>query len=344
MGEYTLNKNMIQDWDSLLKAIKEAWGEKPNKVAGQLTSRTMYYQWVLLNKIKGAIEIECPDDWDKDYILDTLLLQGRICLTDTTAGVLPLECQPYGQNVFRRPCDVNIANPVIGSFSRKIDVDCVLIYLFDTKYFRGYDETIRIHAQKLANCDSAIDVNLINTKVAYVFDCADKKQADEAKLIYDKITSGEPAVFYRSSSGMNLQDKMQFFKNDVKNVYICDLVQKEKRAIINEFLTQVGINNAAEEKKERLLVDEVNSNNDELVINIKYAYDNIKKGVEKVHKMFPDVKFDIKMPFIDRMNEKSEMALKEMKEGADHNESDRPDGDMGDKEPKGKSDGDVTDR
>lgn len=341
---YILNDNKVSDWDSLVKAIQQAWGVKPNKVSAQLNARTLYYDWVLLNKIKGVIEIDCPDDWDKDYILDTLLLQGRLCITDTPAGVLPLECQPYGQNVFKRPCDVNIVNPVIGSFSRKIDVDCVLMYLFDNKIFRSYEEVIRIHAQKLANCDSAIDVNLINTKVAYVFDCADKKQADEAKLIYDKITSGEPAVFYHSNSGMNLQDKMQFFKNDVKSVYICDMVQKEKRAIINEFLTQVGINNAAEEKKERLLVDEVNSNNDELIINIKYAYDNIKKALDKIKKMFPEIKFDIRMPFIDRMNEKSELALKEMKEGADNNEPDRPDGDMGDKESNGQSHGDASDR
>ena len=68
---------------------------------------------------------------------------------------------------------------------------------------------------------------------------------------------------------------MQFFKNDVKNTYIADMVQAEKRAIYNEFLTQIGINNAAEEKRERLLVDEVNSNNDELMINMSYCYKNI---------------------------------------------------------------------
>jgi len=343
MGEYTLSNAKVKDWDSLVLAIKEAWGEKPNKVSAQFNSRTLYYHWVLLNKIKGAFEIDCPEEWDKDYILDTLLLQGRLCITDSSAGVLPLECQPNGQNVFKRPCDVNIVNPVLGSFSRKIDVDCVLMYLFDNKIFRSYEETIRIHAQKLASCDSAIDVNLMNTKVAYVFDCADKKQADEAKLIYDKITSGEPAVFYHSNTGMNLQEKMQFFKNDVKNVYICDLVQKEKRAIINEFLTQVGINNAAEEKKERLLVDEVNSNNDELIINIKYAYDNIKKGLEKIRKMYPDVAFDIRLPFIDRMEEKNKLAVEEMKRGVE-NESDRPNGDMGAEEQHRKSDGDVDDR
>ena len=294
-----------QYWESLMKAMQEAFGQKPNKVEGQLTARTEYYKWVLLNKIKGEVDIECPDDWDVDYILDTLFIEGKICITDTSAGVLPLQCGVFGLNCFQRPTSINIANPVLGSFTRTIGVDGVLMYLFDNRTFRSFAPVIDIFAQRLANCDSSIDVNLINTKVAYVFDCVDKKQADEAKLIYDKITSGEPAVFYHSTSGMNISDKMQFFKNDVKNTYIADMVQAEKRAIYNEFLTQIGINNAAEEKRERLLVDEVNSNNDELMINMSYCYKNIKKGVEQVNKMYPDVKFSIKLPYFDRLEERS---------------------------------------
>ena len=335
MGVYILSKqnndvNKPQYWESLVQAMQEAFGQKPNKVEGQLTARTEYYKWVLLNKIKGEIEIECPDEWDIDYILDTLLLEGKICITDTSAGVIPLQCGVYGLNAFQRPCNVNIANPVLGSFTRTIGVDCVLMYLFDNKLFRSFAPVIDIFAQRLANCDSSIDVNLINTKVAFVFDCVDKKQADEAKLIYDKITSGEPAVFYRSTSGMNISDKMQFFKNDVKNTYIADMVQAEKRAIYNEFLTQIGINNAAEEKRERLLVDEVNSNNDELMINMAYCYRNIKKAVKKANEMYPDIKLSIKLPYFDRLEERSKNL-----------ESNRFNGNMGNKEQQQQSNGDV---
>ena len=324
------NKEKPTFMESLMTAMQEAFGTKPNKVNGQLTLRTDYYKWVLLNKIKGEIEVECPETWDTDYFLDTLLLEGKICITDTSAGVIPLQCGVYGLNAFQRPVSVNIANPVLGSFSRNIDQDCVLMYLFDNKVFKSFQPTIDIFAQRLANCDSSIDVNLMNTKVAYVFDCIDSKQAEEAKLIYDKIASGEPAVFYHSTSGMNMSDKMQFFKNDVKNVYIADLVQAEKRAIYNEFLTQIGINNAAEEKRERLLVDEVNSNNDELMINMTYCYNNIKKAVEKVNKMFPDIKFSFKLPYFDRLKKRSE-----------ESELNRLNGNMGTPQQQQRADGDA---
>ena len=101
-----------QYWESLMKAMQEAFGQKPNKVEGQLTARTEYYKWVLLNKIKGEVDIECPDDWDVDYILDTLFIEGKICITDTSAGVLPLQCGVYGLNCFQRPTNINIANPI----------------------------------------------------------------------------------------------------------------------------------------------------------------------------------------------------------------------------------------
>lgn len=316
-------------WDSLREAIESVTKSKPIKVNGQESVRVLYYKWVLTNKLKGLFEIECPELWDKDYLLDVLLLEGKICFTDTNCGVTPIRCSVHGQNMYDRPRDVNIANHVLGNLTRKIDDDCVLMYLFDDKIFMSFAPTIDIYAQKLASCDSAIDVNLINTKVAYVFDCVDKKQADEAKLIYDKISSGEPAVFYHSTSGMNLQDKMQFFSNDVVRNYICDKVQAEKRDIYNEFLTQVGINNAAQEKKERLLVDEVNSNNDELMLNMKYAYDNIKEGVKKVNAMFPEVNLSIKLPYVDKLIELAK-AEPLQKGGVSNDEPNKSNGNMGD--------------
>ena len=127
---------------------------------------------------------------------------------------------------------------------------------------------------------------------------------------------------------MNIQDKMQFFGNNVKNVYVADLVQAEKRDIYNEFLTQVGINNAAQEKKERLLVDEVNSNNDELQINMNYCYANIKEAVDKANAMFPDLNLSIKLPFIDKLKEIS-TAEPQAEGEVKKDEPDRPDGNMG---------------
>ena len=44
-------------------------------------------------------------------------------------------------------------------------------------------------------------------------------------------------------------------------------------------------------------LDEVNSNNMELLADTQYWYNNLKDGCEKARKMFPGLEFDIKMPY-----------------------------------------------
>lgn len=323
MGVYILS-NGSPYWNSLKKAIVNAFGQKPNNVDGRMAERTFFYESQLLNIVKGLFNVKCPDEWDIDYLLDNLIMSGKFCVTDTTMGVIPLRCAPYGHNVFDRPCDVNIANPVLGSFTRKIDVDCVVFYLYDNKHYRSMSELINIYATKLALCDSSIDVNLMNTKVAYLFDCADKKQSDEAKLIYDKIARGEPAVFYRSNTAVDgTNSRMQFFTTHVKEQYIVDKIQDEKRTIMNEFLTAIGINNVTTEKKERLISDEVNANNEELDYSIKYVRENIQKCLKKCKEMFPNLDFTISITLPKTVQQLNSG------EGGTDNEHDRHSGDMG---------------
>lgn len=329
MGVFTLNKDKLSPgrFESLMEAIQEAFGQKPTKVDAQNSQRTLFYRKQLLNILKGLFKITCPDEWSKDYMLDCLLLNGVFSIQDTSIGVVPLRCQPYGVNVFERPTDVNIANPVLGTFTRKINVDCVLIYLYDDRYFRTFNELLDIYSAKLALCDSSIDVNLMNSKVAYVIDCVDKKQADEAKLIYDKISRGEPAVFYTDNAMLDGGKRLNLAKTDVKNSYVADLIQNEKRSIMNEFLTAIGVNNVATEKKERLVTDEANANNEELFVDMNYVYENIKRQVSLANTMFPSINFNIEIPTLDRIERSStvecgmEEKEKEDKRG-DDNESD----------------------
>jgi len=332
----------VSNPQSLAMLYQDAFGMKPTDVEAQLAARTNYYWWVLYNKVKGIFEIECPDEWDKDMILDTLLLEGRICIADSPLGVLPFKCGPYGQNVFYRPTRVNIANPALTeTLDKEIGTECALIYLYDDIVFRNISTDLNIFAQRLASCDSGIDVNIINSKVAWCFLCEDKKQADEAKMIYDKISRGEPAVFYRQNVALADKNSFGFFTNNVQQSYIADKLQAEKRAIYNEFLTQFGVNNAAEEKSERLLVDEVNSNNDELIINMAYAYENIKKGVDKANKLYPEINLAITLPYIDRLQAREDMEMNNLQnfgKESSTNEPDRLSGNMGNKERSGQSD------
>lgn len=306
-------QNMRHDRNRTFEAMLKAYGVQPTDVNGQLTVRTEFYKNKLKQIIKGLFEIKCPDTWDKDYFLDVLLFEGKVCITNTAAGVVPLRCSTFGVNMYNRASGINIANPVLGELTRTKDVDAVLFYLIDDKWFNDLNPIVDIYAEKLASADAAIEVNLMNSKVAWVCFCDSTKQAQEMKHVYDMISRGEPAVFV-GNRPENAASTYDFFNSNVKNNYVADLIQTEKKSIMNEFLTLIGINNANTEKKERLIVDEVNGNNDEIECNIKLIKNNIQDCEKRTNAMFGDI-LHIGMPYWENRS------TVELKGGADANTS-----------------------
>ena len=68
--------------------------------------------------------------------------------------------------------------------------------------------------------------------------------------------------------------------NSLDKLLVC------RRTIVNNFLTEIGIKNANTMKKERLISDEVNENNEEISANINIWYDNIKEGFDTFNKIY----------------------------------------------------------
>lgn len=253
---------------------------KPKNVDSASTTY-FYYVDMLFRKAMSIYELKnIPEAWDKDYLMSVLFSQGFITITDTALGVLPLRCGISGINVFNHPTTVIIANPVLGNLERTIDQDCVLVKL---QYnYRSIMNIIYKYAEFLASCDSSIAVNLMNSKVTFIGLVESKATAQSMKAMYDKITAGEPAVFVKGSqiNGDNI------LYNHVKENFVAGDIQILKRKIMSEFLTEIGVNNANTDKRERLTDNEVEANDSEIQLNAGYWIDNIKEGFEKANKMF----------------------------------------------------------
>lgn len=288
-------------WDNipLSDLLREFFASKPSDVDGVLNSAAMYYRYYLLKKLFGRFDFRIPDRWDKDYMLDALFMEGYFIVTDTEAGIVPLRCGLTGINIYNHPTTAVVANPVLGNFDRTIGVDCALVQL--QANYGGVYPMINRYATMLAMCDSSIVVNLMNTKAAFVFGASNKAQAETFKKMYDEITCGRPAVFMKD--GLNDESLYTFH---VKENYIADDVQLLKRKLVNEFLTEIGINNTNLDKRERLTNDEVNANDQEVIANIQHWIDNITRGINDVNKMYGlDIGFSVR-DFGGNKNESSE--------------------------------------
>lgn len=263
--------------------LRNFFARRPKDVDGVANTSALYYRQWLLKKIFARFEFEIPKEWELDYFLDVLFREGHISITDTAMGVVALRSGLTGIGIYNQPTRAIFANPVLGNFERTIDVDCAVIKLqYD---YQGVGWMIDRYSTLLAMCDTGIAVNLMNTKAAYVFGATSKAQAESYKKMYDDITQGKPAVFVNGDS----INKENMFTMPAKENFISDDIQLLKRKIVNEFLTDIGINNTNLDKRERLTDDEVNANNEEVRFNIMHWYDNIQDGIRRTKRLFPEI-------------------------------------------------------
>ena len=277
--------------------VRNFFARKPKDVSGIANTSAAYYRQWMLKKIFGRFEFwGIPDTWDMDYMLSALFLDGLFCITDTSMGILPLQCGVTGINVFNHPTEAIIANPVLGNLRRIIDEDCVIVKLqFD---YKGVGWMLDRYSALLAMCDSAISVNLLNSKVTFIGLASSKAQSESMKKMYDMISIGEPAVFVNGDQ----INQEKFFFNNVKQNFVADDIQLLKRKIVNEFLSEIGINNANLDKRERLNSEEVNANNEEMYCNVEHWLENIKEGLTGANRLY-GLNLDVKLKDFGRKGE-----------------------------------------
>lgn len=269
--------------------------QKPTHVKGQIATRTEFYRRELNKVVKSLFEVKIPDEWDLDYFLNMLIYDGYVIITDSPVGTIAVKGGLSGINYMNLPTKAIMAVPILGNWVSWFGKQAEYIYLERDCYHRYYDfgSLIRITAEQLSSCDCCIDVNLMNSRISYAIEAETKAQAETIKQLYDDVTEGNPLVVYRKDSiGSQGSNGMQVFFGNVKNNYIANDILDTKRSIINQFLTSIGINNANTDKKERLVTDEVNANNMELDAQTRIWRENLKRGVDRVHKTFPDLDFD----------------------------------------------------
>lgn len=280
---YSIDEVMKSD------ALRDYFTVQPKKVDPNSTTY-FYYMDMLFRKAMSIYKFEnVPENWDYDYFVSVLLANGFICVTDTALGVIPLRCGVTGINVYNHPTTVIIANPVLGNLERTIDEDCALIKM-NYNFGSPIMPIVNRYATLLSECDASISVNLTNSKVTFIGLCSSKQVAESMKLMYDKIAKGEPAVFVKGDqiNGDNI------LYNHVKENFIASDIQILKRKLMSEFLTEIGVNNANTDKRERLTDDEVQANNGEVQLNAGYWLDNIKEGLDKVNKLY-DLNIEVKI-------------------------------------------------
>ena len=134
---------------------------------------------------------------------------------------------------------------------------------------------------RLYEAERTCDVNIKAQKTPYIL-VGDESFKLTLKNLWNKIIGNEPVIF---------GDKKQLSSDVVRSIkteapFIADKVMDYKKKIWNEALTYLGINNILEDKKERLITDEANSNNELINMNLQARLAPRKEACKQFNELF----------------------------------------------------------
>ena len=240
-----------------------------------------YWKKYLMEKAVSVYDWKIPKLWSENYFKYILYNVGFISIIYTAEfGWIPQRCAVGGLNLFEEPDTIIVNNPIINGIERKIGDGCVL-FKFNPDY-TGVADIIEYYAMQLSELSLTAYANMITTKVGYIISVPDKKTADSAKRIVDSVLNGEPATISKDSKTPN---SIEYFSQNVKQNYIVSDIIIDMRKLLQSFNTEFGIPNSNTEKKERMIKDEVNSNNVETFIKSEMWLNSFKNTCEELNSM-----------------------------------------------------------
>ena len=142
----------------------------------------------------------------------------------------------------------------------------------------GNEHYIFDYAQRMFEVENCIRVNINQQKFPWFVNTTPNNKKS-MQVMFEKVMNGEPYI---------LGSKDQIGDVEVLTLntpYVADKLNEYKYELEREVLSFHGLNNNFE-KKERLLVDEVNSNNDFIDRNVELMYRQRKIACEQLNKKF----------------------------------------------------------
>ena len=101
------------------------------------------------------------------------------------------------------------------------------------------------------------------------------------KNVFNQWSGNEPVIY--GDKEMNI-DGVKVLKTDAPIVF--DKIQIQKHQLWNEVMTFLGVNNANQDKKERLVDDEVQANNEQVKICLDVMLKARQSACNEINRIF----------------------------------------------------------
>ena len=237
-----------------------------------------YYKMLALNMFTWE---NLPETMDSRYIENALYEHG-LCLVndDKDLGLISVPCS-FGanMNINGESTEVITSGYNYVKTVKYINNDnCVLIRNNDlAKATRDY---IANYAERMLEVEMCIRANINQQKFPWFINATEKTKKS-LQLIFDKVESFEPFIL----ANREIMGEAPLEVLTMSTPYVADKLNAYKYELEREILSFLSLNNNFE-KKERLLTDEVNSNNDFINTNAMLMYKNRLQACEEINEKF----------------------------------------------------------
>lgn len=261
--------------------------QNPSTIHVSDTGLSRFFQRYLIQRAISQFKWTMPKHWEKNYFLYCLYCWGYACVINTDRfGVIPQGCSLKGYNVMYAPTQCVIANPLLRGLKEPvIGTQCTLIRLQPD--YGGVWDLVSFYADMMACTAATAGSNIIASKLAYMFVSQNKAFEQSYRQMFDKVASGEPAVFIDKAL-MGDDGKPSFFPfaNSLKSNYIASSLLEDLHEWERRFDTEIGIPHTNTNKKERLVTGEVNANVTESYTRVDMWLESLQEGCERTNEMF----------------------------------------------------------
>lgn len=242
-----------------------------------LTFRIIYdkYRLISMNAFKWS---GLPDGILERHVERELFRHGMaIFYRKPDHGFMCLEATPGGnQNVYGDPLWYN----AIGfGVHDKVNADDGVIIENNMLRLCTHD-FLMFYVNKLTEAERTMDVNVKANKTPVVLLC-DDKDILSFKAIFNKVDGNVPAIFADKSLNVDGVSAL-----DLKAKFLGNELMDYKHSVESELLTFLGINNPAVDKKERLITDEANANNELISSFFELQLEARERACEEINTMF----------------------------------------------------------
>ena len=278
-------------------------------MANNMTFSYYYYKLMLIARSLFVWE-NLPNNMDERWIEKYLFTSGKcIFYKDPIMGFMVAGLAQQGSiNCYGDPTSVApVAENYVYSGEQLINGENCYVIRNNDLMLPTFP-TIRLYSYKLTNLDRAIDTNVEAQKTPILVRCSDRERLSLKNAINQR-RDNEPVIW--STDQSNISDMVSTL--DLNAPAVFKDLQTQKHMVLNEVFTDLGINNANMDKRERMVANEVEANNEQVKASEDVMLKVREEACKQINRIF-GLNISVKRRKLDQIPE-YEMINKDEYEG-----------------------------